>query len=129
MSTSSSSTEDCLFMKSVSLAKLRCYTRLTRFNACSVYVPAGTRPPAKLPVFVWLHGGSFVSGSSGDDALDGSILAEHGKMIVITVQYRLGVFGFLNAPALGVSGNMGILDIVEALCGSILTGIHYASFH
>ena len=89
---------------------------LTFSSAFSVHVPAGSSATSRLPVFVWLHGGSFVSGSAGDNALDGSILAEQGKMIVITIQYRLGVFGFLNAPSLGVSGNMGVLDIVEALC-------------
>lgn len=62
-----------------------------------------------------LHGGSFVSGSASDAALDGSELAAKGNMIVITVQYRLGALGFIRAPELGIQGNMGVLDAVEAL--------------
>lgn len=42
-------------------------------------------------------------------------------MIVVTVQYRLGLFGFLRAPELGIQGNMGLLDTVEALSRSFST--------
>lgn len=68
-----------------------------------------------------LHGGSFVTGSASDSALDGSELAAKGNMIVVTVQYRLGLFGFLRAPELGIQGNMGLLDTVEALSRSFST--------
>lgn len=62
-----------------------------------------------------LHGGSFVAGSASDAEIDGSTLAVEGNMVVITVQYRLGVFGFLRQPTLGINGNMAVLDVIQAL--------------
>ena len=81
----------------------------------SVFVPTTAKSSSKLPVFVWLHGGSFVSGSTSDAAIDGSLLAEQGNLIVVTMQYRLGMLGFLHAPRSGVEGNMAVLDAVEGL--------------
>jgi para-nitrobenzyl esterase len=73
-----------------------------------------------LPVYFWIHGGgnSFGSGK----LYDGGILATQSKMVVVTIQYRLGAMGWFNHPALknGVtaeesSGNFGTLDTVKAL--------------
>ena len=44
---------------------------------------------------MWIHGGSFDSGAGSEDSYDGSILSSYGDVIVITINYRLGVFGFL----------------------------------
>ena len=72
------------------------------------------------PVMVWIHGGGFVSGSGSDPLTDGTQLASQG-VIVVTLNYRLGLFGFLAHPALSAesthntSGNYGLLDIVAAL--------------
>jgi para-nitrobenzyl esterase len=71
----------------------------------------------KQPVAVWLHGGSFRFGSGGDEA---AALAPLG-VVVVTINYRLGILGFLAHPALtresphGSSGNYGLLDQIEAL--------------
>jgi para-nitrobenzyl esterase len=77
-------------------------------------------PPRRhLPVMVWIHGGSFLVGS-GQDA-DGSMLAGKRKVVVVSINYRLGPFGFLADKALDaeephhVSGNFGLLDQQAAL--------------
>lgn len=75
---------------------------------------------ADHPVLVWFHGGAFNSGSGAVPIYDGEAMAGKGA-VVITVNYRLGVFGFLAHPDLTresterVSGNYGLLDMVEAL--------------
>ncbi|MGH8208721.1 MAG: carboxylesterase/lipase family protein [Steroidobacteraceae bacterium] len=87
----------------------------------NVYTPVsgkGHGKPVK-PVMVWFHGGAFVGGSSQD--VDGHLFAVKGDVVVVTVNYRLGVFGFFDSPALDaenpkhVSGNYGILDQQAAL--------------
>jgi para-nitrobenzyl esterase len=74
----------------------------------------------KLPVFVFLHGGGFNEGSGSIAAYDGEGLAKKG-LVMITINYRLGVFGFLAHPELtkesghNASGNYGLLDCLAAL--------------
>jgi para-nitrobenzyl esterase len=74
----------------------------------------------KLPVMVFIHGGAFTLGAGSWGTYDGDLLTEEG-VIVVTVNYRLGPFGFLAHPALrdedalGSTGNQGILDQIEAL--------------
>lgn len=75
---------------------------------------------AKLPVMVWIHGGGFQFGSGGSPDTRGEVLAKKG-VIVVTLNYRLGVFGYLSRPDLDAesnghkSGMYGILDQIEAL--------------
>ncbi|MGR7003497.1 carboxylesterase/lipase family protein [Yinghuangia aomiensis] len=74
----------------------------------------------KRPVLVWLHGGAFVTGSGRDPVFDGERLAVRRDVVVVTVNYRLGAFGFLHlAEAFGdryaASGNLGLLDQAAAL--------------
>jgi para-nitrobenzyl esterase len=77
-------------------------------------------PGARLPVMVWLHGGSNRVGSGSEAGYDGAILATHG-VIVVTVNYRLGAVGFFSHPELTAesshhsSGNYGLLDQIAAL--------------
>ncbi|KAG0660613.1 hypothetical protein C6P46_004476 [Rhodotorula mucilaginosa] len=88
--------EDCLYM--------------------TIYTPEGARPPhgyPKLPVLVWVHGGSFTAG--GTAVLDPTAFAKSQQVIVVMVQYRLGAFGWLKADDLGVAGNFGLKDVVQAL--------------
>jgi para-nitrobenzyl esterase len=84
----------------------------------NVWTPAKTANE-KLPVMVWIHGGAFSMGSTSQPLYDGSRLAEKG-VVVVTVGYRLGPFGFLAHPELtreggGSSGNYGLRDIVAGL--------------
>lgn len=78
------------------------------------------RDSKRLPVMVWFHGGAFVGGAGNTPLYDGQVLAGSG-VVLITVNYRLGVFGYLAHPQLsgesphGVSGNYGLLDQIEAL--------------
>ena len=75
---------------------------------------------ANQPVLVWIHGGSNLNGEGHDPWYDGENLARRG-VVVVTINYRLGIFGFLAHPALteesgtGSSGNYALLDQVEAL--------------
>lgn len=74
----------------------------------------------KLPVLVWLHGGGYYGGTAAQDGFNGANLAKRGA-IVVTLNYRLGIFGFFFHPELAAeapykaSGNQGILDQIAAL--------------
>ncbi|MFO1288008.1 MAG: carboxylesterase family protein, partial [Rubrivivax sp.] len=77
---------------------------------------------AALPVIVFIHGGSNVSGYTADPVYDGAALAKAANAVVVTVNYRLGIFGWLNLPQLkdGTSaaedsGNFATLDTIQAL--------------
>jgi para-nitrobenzyl esterase len=91
--------EDCLFL--------------------NVWVPSKTSG-AKLPVMVWIYGGGFVAGSTSEARQDGATLAQQG-VIVVSMNYRLGIFGFFVHPELATesgrnaAGNYGLLDQLAAL--------------
>jgi para-nitrobenzyl esterase len=75
-----------------------------------------------LPVIVFVHGGSNVSGYTADPVYDGAALAKAANAVVVTVNYRLGIFGFLSVAQLKTgadaqedSGNFALLDIIKAL--------------
>lgn len=74
----------------------------------------------RLPVMVWIHGGGFTRGFSGTSSYNGEVLARKGAVIV-TINYRLGVFGFFAHPGLSAesvhhsSGNYALLDQIAAL--------------
>jgi len=67
------------------------------------------------PVLVWIHGGGNVVGSSAQPRFDGAYWVERGDIVCVTINYRLGAFGFLHAPELGASGNEALLDQIAAL--------------
>ena len=74
----------------------------------------------KRPVMVWLHGGGFSAGSGGDSFCNGKNLSRRGDVVVVTVNHRLNVFGYLQlgeewGPAYASSGQAGMLDIVMSL--------------
>ncbi len=89
--------EDCLFL--------------------NVWAP---KDASKAPVFVWIHGGAFTTGSSSEAIYDGAKMAAQG-IVVVSINYRLGVLGWLAHPDLSdesplhISGNYGLLDQIEAL--------------
>ena len=75
---------------------------------------------AKRPVMVWLHGGAFAYGSGNRAVTEGANLARRGDVVVVSVNHRLNIFGFLHladiaGPEWAHSGNAGSLDLVAAL--------------
>jgi para-nitrobenzyl esterase len=86
----------------------------------NVWAPAGAQPGDGKPVLVWVHGGAYVLGSSAQTLYDGAVLAAGGDAIVVTVNYRLGAFGFLDLSGFDVAGttfdtNLGLRDVLSAL--------------
>ncbi|XP_015729548.1 carboxylesterase 5A-like isoform X2 [Coturnix japonica] len=77
----------------------------------NVYSPADNKK--KLPVMVWIHGGNFVFG--GASRYDGSALSAYENVVVVIIQYRLGLLGFFNTGDEHARGNWAFLDQVEAL--------------
>ena len=91
--------EDCLFL--------------------NVYAPADAKDKSKLPVMFWIHGGGYAGGASSEPRHNGDFLPLK-SVVLVTMNYRLGVLGFLATADLakeanGVAGNYGLLDIVAAL--------------
>lgn len=85
----------------------------------NVWTPA-LRDQRKRPVMVWLHGGGFSAGSGSRNVFEGTRLCQRGDVVVVTLNHRLSVFGFLYLGHLGgaeyaESGNAGMLDLVAAL--------------
>ncbi|HEY4355820.1 MAG TPA: carboxylesterase family protein [Acidobacteriaceae bacterium] len=92
-------TEDCLYL--------------------NVYVPASSKGTGKLPVMVWIHGGGFIAGAGSEPRYTNSALVSKG-VVLVTMNYRLGVFGFLASDGLakeagGHAGNYGLMDMAAAL--------------
>jgi len=90
--------EDCLFL--------------------NVFAPAA-KGSGKLPVMFWIHGGGYAAGSASEPRHNGDFLPTKG-VVLVTINYRLGVFGFLATADLakeagGAAGNYGLLDMVAAL--------------
>ncbi|MFX1277053.1 MAG: carboxylesterase/lipase family protein [Promethearchaeota archaeon] len=83
--------EDCLFL--------------------NIWTPA--TDDKKRPVMFWIHGGAFVIGTGNDPWYDGSALVRRGDVVVVTINYRLGFFGFSYIS--GITANVGLLDQIKAL--------------
>jgi para-nitrobenzyl esterase len=87
----------------------------------NVWSPAGSTDASKLPVIVYIHGGSNVVGASFDPLLLGGNLAKNANAVVVTVAYRLGLFGWFANPAFNTgdpirdSGNFALLDLIQSL--------------
>ncbi len=79
----------------------------------NVWAPSGIAPGDGKPVMVWVHGGAYVLGSGSQPYYNGRRLAAGGDVVVVTVNYRLGAFGFLDVP--GYQSNVGLRDVIEAL--------------
>jgi para-nitrobenzyl esterase len=87
-------------------------------------VPSTAKPapkhPAPLPVMVWIYGGGFTTGGTSESRQDGQFLAHRG-VVVVSMNYRLGVFGFMALPELtaesanNASGNYGLMDQAAAI--------------
>ena len=86
----------------------------------NVWTPSGTEPGDAKPVMVWLHGGAYVLGSSSQALYNGRRLAADGDVVVVTLNYRLGVLGFLDLsiadrPGRRFDSNIGLRDVLAAL--------------
>ncbi|XP_021237603.1 fatty acyl-CoA hydrolase precursor, medium chain-like [Numida meleagris] len=79
----------------------------------NIYTPVSTEKQEKLPVFVWIHGGGLVFGAAS--TYDGSALAAFDNVVVVTIQYRLGIVGYFSTGDEHARGNWGYLDQVAAL--------------
>lgn len=77
----------------------------------NIWRPKGTTENHRLPVMVWIFGGGFVTGSNHLDVYDGRVLSNLGQVIVVSINYRVGLFGFF-PPIEGTDsvGNVGLLD-------------------
>lgn len=84
----------------------------------NIWTP-GVNDGKKRPVMVWLHGGGFSTGSANEDGYDGEALSRSGDVVVVSVNHRLNVFGYLDLSAYDEkykdSANVGIQDIVDSL--------------
>ena len=85
----------------------------------NVYAPASAKPASKLPVMVWIHGGGFIAGAGSEPRYTNSAIPSKG-VILVTINYRLGLFGFLASDDLakgngGHAGNYGLMDMAAAL--------------
>jgi para-nitrobenzyl esterase len=92
-------TEDCLYL--------------------NVYTPRSAKSSSQLPVMVWIHGGGFFAGAGSEPRYTNSALVSR-SVILVTINYRLGVFGFLATKDLadeagGHAGDYGLMDMVAAL--------------
>ena len=90
--TEKSTSEDCLFL--------------------NVTTPKDATAGQRLPVMVWWHGGGYTSGAGAD--YDARRLASRGHVIILTVNYRLGAFGYFGLPGLAGSGDFGFADQIAA---------------
>lgn len=86
----------------------------------NVWTPGRAGDGRKRPVMVWLHGGGYSAGSGQElPSYDGANLARKGDVVVVTLNHRLNILGFLDLSSFGdiykKSGNVGLLDIVAAL--------------
>ena len=86
----------------------------------NIWTPRDASPDSRLPVLFWIHGGAFLHGCGSEKEFDGEGFSRKG-VILVTINYRVNVFGFFAHPELesenpeGVSGNYGILDPLFAL--------------
>lgn len=91
------------------------YSKVAQEESCqylSLTVPADVRPGERLPVMLWIHGGSYRDG--GCDQYGRMPLVSEGRVIVVGANYRLGVLGFVRDHA-GNLANLGLLDLIAAM--------------
>jgi len=81
----------------------------------NIWTPSGANEDNPLPVIVWIHGGGFIQDSAVMTQYDGSKFSGNEDIIFVSIDYRLGIFGYLQRDMNGTGGMNGILDQVEAL--------------
>ncbi|KAJ3875320.1 alpha/beta-hydrolase [Lentinula edodes] len=91
--------EDCLFL-----------------NIYTSYIPSSSTRPASLkPVLFWIHGGGNLNGMGSDETFDGGPLVSRGDVVLVTINYRLNIFGFLGLNDTAIPGNYAMADKIAAL--------------
>lgn len=91
------------------------YSHVVPFSLyVDVWTPSNATKDSKLPVKVWVYGGSNTEGGISDPLYDGCTIADEGA-ILVSINYRLGPIGFLGLDSAGIYGNQGIQDILLAL--------------
>uniref|UniRef100_A0A3B3Z6Y3 Carboxylesterase type B domain-containing protein n=1 Tax=Periophthalmus magnuspinnatus TaxID=409849 RepID=A0A3B3Z6Y3_9GOBI len=101
--------EDCLYLNIyVPTEEGECIINAFCSFSTDIHEEGGQRP-----VMVYVHGASYTDGTG--NMMDGSVLASYGNVIVITLNYRLGVLGFLSTGDQAAKGNYGLLDQIQAL--------------
>lgn len=93
-----SGSEDCLFL-----------------NIQTPYIPKAGDTSDLRPVYFYIHGGGFTSGSGADPGTDGGNMASREDIVSVQINYRLSTLGFLAVPGTDVKGNFGIGDQITAL--------------
>src|SRR6267378_2295117 len=86
----------------------------------NVWAPSDTAAGDRKPVMVWIHGGAYIFGSASQLLYDGAVLSAGGDVVVVTVNYRFGAFGFLDlssfsTPKRRFDSNPGLRDVILAL--------------
>ncbi|XP_046903032.1 neuroligin 4 X-linked b isoform X1 [Hypomesus transpacificus] len=110
--------EDCLYLNIYApteegTGSNRCQGQGLGSNEASICLPDIHEEGGLRPVMVYVHGGSYTEGTG--NMMDGGVLASYGNVIVITINYRLGVLGFLSTGDQAAKGNYGLLDQIQAL--------------
>ncbi|KIK54212.1 hypothetical protein GYMLUDRAFT_177628 [Collybiopsis luxurians FD-317 M1] len=92
--------EDCLYL-----------------NVYTTYIPSSTSdsPEPLRPVFFWIHGGGNTGGTGDDETFDGAPLATRGDVVIVTINHRLNIFGFLGLNDSAIPGNYALADKIAAL--------------
>jgi para-nitrobenzyl esterase len=86
----------------------------------NVWAPSDTAAGDRKPVMVWIHGGAYIFGAASQPLYDGAVLSAGGDVVVVTVNYRFGAFGFLDlssfsTPTRRFDSNPGLRDVIHAL--------------
>ena len=86
----------------------------------NVWADESATPASPRPVMVWIHGGAYIFGSASQRIYDGVRFAAGGEVVLVSLNYRLGAFGFLELGAFATpdcpfDGNLGLRDIIQAL--------------
>ncbi|KAF3705922.1 Neuroligin-3 Gliotactin -like protein Precursor [Channa argus] len=83
------------------------------FSHAETHISEDIRDSEARPVMVYIHGGSYMEGTG--NMMDGSVLASYGNVVVVTLNYRIGILGFLSTGDQAAKGNYGLLDQIQAL--------------
>ncbi|XP_061558509.1 neuroligin-3-like isoform X1 [Phycodurus eques] len=107
--------EDCLYLNIYAPAEEGSQHKKkgASFSHAETHISEDIRDSEARPVMVYIHGGSYMEGTG--NMMDGSVLASYGNVVVVTLNYRIGILGFLSTGDQAAKGNYGLLDQIQAL--------------